>query len=54
MTAYRIGFRFMWEETLAVARSAGIPTESILNATARVFFAQDTFTQAMATPTANS
>ncbi len=48
MTAYRIGFRFMWEETLAVARSARIPTESILNATARVFFAQDTFTQAMA------
>ena len=48
MTAYRIGFRFMWEETLAVARAAGIPTESILNATARVFLAQDTFTQAMA------
>ena len=48
MTAYRIGFRFMWEETLAAARAAGIPTESILNATARVFVAQDTFTQAMA------
>jgi hypothetical protein len=48
MTAYRIGFRFMWEETLTVARAAGIPTESILNATARVFLAQDTFTQAMA------
>ena len=48
MTAYRIGFRFMWEETLAVGRAAGIPTESILNATARVFVAQDTFTQAMA------
>ncbi len=48
MTAYRIGFRFMWEETLAGARAAGIPTESILNATARVFVAQDTFTQAMA------
>jgi PucR C-terminal helix-turn-helix domain/GGDEF-like domain len=48
MTAYRIGFRFMWEETLATARAAGIPTESILDATARVFFAQDTFTQAMA------
>ena len=30
MTAYRIGFRFMWEETLAAARAAGIPTESIL------------------------
>ncbi len=49
MTAYRIGFRFMWEQTLATARAAGIPTESILDATARVFFAQDTFTQAMAT-----
>ena len=48
MTAYRIGFRFMWEETLATARAAGIPTDSILEATARVFFAQDTFTQAMA------
>jgi hypothetical protein len=48
MTAYRIGFRFMWEETLATGRAAGIPTESILDATARVFLAQDTFTQAMA------
>jgi sugar diacid utilization regulator len=48
MTAYRIGFRFMWEETLAAARTAGIPTESILEVTARVFLAQDTFTQAMA------
>ncbi|HEU4361717.1 MAG TPA: PucR family transcriptional regulator, partial [Mycobacterium sp.] len=47
MTAYRIGFRFMWEETLAAGRSAGIPTESILDATARIFLAQDTFTQAM-------
>lgn len=48
MTAYRIGFRFMWEETLAAARAAGIPTESILEVTAKVFIAQDTFTQAMA------
>ena len=47
MTAYRIGFRFMWEETLAAARAAAIPTDSILDATARVFFAQETFTQAM-------
>jgi len=47
MTAYRIGFRFMWEETLATARTAAIPTDSILDATARVFFAQETFTQAM-------
>ncbi|HEY2502363.1 MAG TPA: helix-turn-helix domain-containing protein [Mycobacterium sp.] len=49
MTAYRIGFRFMWERTLAAARAASIPTDSILDATARVFLAQDTFTQAMAT-----
>jgi hypothetical protein len=49
MTAYRIGFRFMWEETLATSRAAGIPTDSILGATARVFLAQDTFTQAMST-----
>ncbi len=48
MTAYRIGFRFMWEKTLATARAAAIPTDSILDATARVFLAQDTFTQAMA------
>ncbi len=47
MTAYRIGFRFMWEETLAAARAARIPNESILEVTARVFTAQDTFTQAM-------
>src|SRR5271155_1042328 len=47
MTAYRIGFRFMWEETLAAARAAGIPTESILEVTTQVFLAQDTFTQAM-------
>ncbi|MGO9507566.1 MAG: PucR family transcriptional regulator [Mycobacterium sp.] len=47
MTAYRIGFRFMWEQTLAAAREAAIPTDSILEATARVFLAQDTFTQAM-------
>ncbi|MGO9924733.1 MAG: PucR family transcriptional regulator [Mycobacterium sp.] len=48
MTAYRIGFRFMWEETLAAARAAAIPTDAILDATARIFFAQETFTQAMA------
>src|SRR5580693_794202 len=49
MTAYRIGFRFMWEQTLATARATGIPTDSMLDATARVFIAQDTFTQAMST-----
>jgi hypothetical protein len=49
MTAYRIGFRFMWEQTLAAARAAAIPTDSILDATTRVFLAQDTFTQAMST-----
>src|ERR1700722_462832 len=47
MTAYRMGFRFMWEQTIATARAAAIPTDSILDATARVFLAQDTFTQAM-------
>jgi hypothetical protein len=49
MTAYRIGSRFMWEQTLAAARAAAIPTDSILHATARVFLAQDTFTEAMST-----
>src|ERR1700744_4420923 len=44
MTAYRIGFRFMWEQTLAAARAAAIPTDSILDAPARVFLAQDVFT----------
>ena len=48
MTTYRIGFRFMWEQTLATARAAAIPTDTILDATARVFLAQDSFTQAMA------
>ncbi len=48
MTAYRIGFRFVWEETLTAARAAAIPTDAILDATARIFFAQETFTQAMA------
>lgn len=48
MTAYRIGFRSVWEETLSVARAAAIPTDAVLDATARIFFAQDTFTQAMA------
>ncbi|KAA1251409.1 PucR family transcriptional regulator [Mycobacterium simiae] len=48
MTAYRIGFRFMWEQTLATARAATISTEAILDATARIFLAQETFTQAMA------
>ncbi len=49
MTAYRIGFRFMWEQTLAAARAAAIPTDSVLAATAQIFTAQDTFTQAMST-----
>jgi sugar diacid utilization regulator len=37
----------MWEETLATARAAAIPTDSILDGTARVFLAQETFNQAM-------
>jgi sugar diacid utilization regulator len=49
MTAYRMGFRFMWEQTIATARAAAIPTDSILAATARVFIAQETFTEAMST-----
>ncbi|HEX7823995.1 MAG TPA: helix-turn-helix domain-containing protein, partial [Mycobacterium sp.] len=47
MTAYRIGFRYMWESSVAAAREAGIPTESILEASARIFLSQDEFTQAM-------
>src|SRR5258705_10224693 len=40
MTAYRIGFRFMLEETLAAARAVPKSTESNLNATVRDFHAQ--------------
>ncbi|MEB3020023.1 PucR family transcriptional regulator [[Mycobacterium] crassicus] len=47
MTAYRMGFRYMWEQAVAAARADGIPTESILEAAARVYLAQDTFTEAM-------
>jgi hypothetical protein len=47
MTAYRIGFRMMWEETVAAARDAGMPTRTILDASAQIFLSQDTFTQAM-------
>jgi hypothetical protein len=47
MTAYRIGFRFMWEQTLVTARAAAVPTDSILDATAQIFLAQETFNQAM-------
>src|SRR5262245_39238749 len=33
MAAYRVGFRFMWEESLADAKKLGISTDSILDAT---------------------
>lgn len=36
-----------WEQTIATARAAAVPTDSILDATARVFLAQEIFTQAM-------
>ena len=48
MAAYRVGFRFMWENTVAVARTAGIPSDSILDATAQILIAHDVFIQAMA------
>ncbi|MGB8405661.1 MAG: helix-turn-helix domain-containing protein [Mycobacterium sp.] len=47
MTAYRIGFRLMWEKTVATAREIGVPSESILAASAQIFLSQDEFTQAM-------
>lgn len=48
MAAYRVGFRFMWQTTVAEAKSRpNIPTESILEATSQILIAQDTFTQAM-------
>ncbi|MDH6197833.1 hypothetical protein M2272_004489 [Mycobacterium frederiksbergense] len=47
MSAYRVGFRFMWEASLAQAKAIGIPTDVILDATSQIMLAQDTFTQAM-------
>lgn len=48
MAAYRVGFRFMWEETLAEARRMNdVGTDAVLEATSQIMIAQDTFTQAM-------
>jgi PucR C-terminal helix-turn-helix domain/GGDEF-like domain len=47
MAAYRVGFRFMWEESIVEAKKLGISTDSILDATSQIMIAQDTFTQAM-------
>src|SRR6202000_278953 len=47
LTAYRIGFRVMWGQPLGARRARATPTDAILEATARVFLAQETFTQAM-------
>ncbi|ABG96279.1 MULTISPECIES: PucR family transcriptional regulator [Rhodococcus] len=50
MDAYRVGFRFMWEATIAEARRNGdLSIDSILDATSQILLAQDTFTQAMTT-----
>ncbi|MBF6212211.1 helix-turn-helix domain-containing protein [Nocardia puris] len=48
MAAYRVGFRFIWETTLAEARRRGdVDTESVLTAISQIMVAMDTFTQAM-------
>ncbi|MGW4098868.1 PucR family transcriptional regulator [Mycobacterium sp. NPDC004974] len=47
MSAYRVGFRFIWETSLAEAKKLGIPAESILAAASQILIAQETFTQAM-------
>jgi PucR C-terminal helix-turn-helix domain/GGDEF-like domain len=47
MSAYRVGFRYMWEATLAQAKQLDISTDAILEATSQIMIAQDTFTQAM-------
>jgi hypothetical protein len=47
MSAYRVGFRFMWEATLAQVRELDIATDAILAATSQIMIAQDIFTQAM-------
>ena len=46
-SAYRIGFRYMWEATVAEARRRRIPAETILDAAAYIMQAQDDFTRAM-------
>ncbi|MFD9667419.1 PucR family transcriptional regulator [Rhodococcus sp. NPDC059968] len=47
MAAFRIGFRFMWENTVTEARNRDVPLDAILNATSQILIAQDMFTQAM-------
>ncbi|ORA32113.1 PucR family transcriptional regulator [Mycobacterium aquaticum] len=47
MSAYRVGFRFMWETSLAQARDLDISPEAILATTSQIMLAQDSFTQAM-------
>ncbi|MEE6165197.1 MULTISPECIES: PucR family transcriptional regulator [unclassified Mycolicibacterium] len=47
MSAYRVGFRFMWEASLAQARDLDISPEAILATTSQIMLAQDSFTQAM-------
>ncbi|MCX5045247.1 helix-turn-helix domain-containing protein [Aldersonia sp. NBC_00410] len=48
MAAYRVGFRFMWEETLAQARrNPDLTPDAILDATTHIMITQDEFTQAM-------
>ena len=48
MAAYRVGFRHLWETTLAEARRLGdVSTDAILESMAQIMIAQDRFTQAM-------
>ncbi|HEY5855747.1 MAG TPA: helix-turn-helix domain-containing protein [Aldersonia sp.] len=49
MAAYRIGFRFMSEQTLAQARrDPGLTADAVLDLMSHIFISQDEFTQAMA------
>lgn len=49
MTAYRVGFRSVWERVILRGRDRpDLAAETLLEATARVVAAQDTFTDAMA------
>lgn len=47
MSAYRVGFRFLWETSLAEAKKLDVPAEAILSTTSQILIAQETFTQAM-------
>lgn len=47
LAAYRIGFRVIWEDVMAEARTRGVPADAVIAATADAVVAHDVFTEAM-------